>query len=508
MLQKLAENDPHNVINQVQEAYLDYQAINPSFFSLEMPSVVPICRKTIREWSEVDHAAFLRMTDGLYSALMSLRAQNTRIRYDEGSKICQMLAQELDNRLLNDGQFIEKMSRNSKAGSTTVLILDRREDPVTPLLNQWTYQAMIHELLGIKNNRVDLRHLSHLSEEMKEVVLSCDEDRFFKQIMFSNFGDVANAIHNMVQQFLQTKKSQAQFNTIEDMQRIIENFPEFKKSERNTTKHFTLLEELKRCVDQKQLYDSSEAEQEIVSGPDRKNNHFKAVKSIVEKPDTKDDEAVRLVMLFALRYENDEKVRELKTMLRDKKVPDEKVANVDMLIEYAGKSQRRSDLFQEASVFTGAKRFLGSMFGDDVRNVLQQHKSWLSTSILEPYFRGQLDTLQYPYFSGESQDDRAGQYGQQQSLVVFIVGGATYEEAKEIAEFGLNRDAEGGNMGNAFSNFQGPDPSLAPKFVIGQNANLILGSTAIHNSQSFLKDVAKVNDGRYSFGTQKLEIVS
>lgn len=122
------------------------------------------------------------------------------------------------------------------------------------------------------------------------------------------------------------------------MQRIIENFPEFKKGERNTTKHFTLLEELKRHVDQKQLYDSSEAEQEIVSGPDRKNNHFKAVKSIVEKPDTKNDEAIRLVMLFALRYENDEKVRELKTMLRDKKVSDDKIATIDMLIEYAGKS--------------------------------------------------------------------------------------------------------------------------------------------------------------------------
>jgi len=33
------------------------------------------------------------------------------------------------------------------------------------------------------------------------------------------------------------------------MQRIIENFPEFKKGERNTTKHFTLLEELKKKVD-------------------------------------------------------------------------------------------------------------------------------------------------------------------------------------------------------------------------------------------------------------------
>ena len=52
------------------------------------------------------------------------------------------------------------MSRESKAGNTTVLILDRRDDPVTPLLNCWTYQAMIHELLGIKNNRGTYKNVS------------------------------------------------------------------------------------------------------------------------------------------------------------------------------------------------------------------------------------------------------------------------------------------------------------------------------------------------------------
>lgn len=36
--------------------------------------------------------------------------------------------------------------------SLVVLLLDRRDDPVTPLLTQWTYQAMIHELVGIKDN--------------------------------------------------------------------------------------------------------------------------------------------------------------------------------------------------------------------------------------------------------------------------------------------------------------------------------------------------------------------
>jgi vacuolar protein sorting-associated protein 45 len=53
---------------------------------------------------------------------------------------------------------------------------------------------MIHEILGINNNRIDLKHLTHLSEEMKEVVLSCEDDPFFGSIMYSNFGEVAESI--------------------------------------------------------------------------------------------------------------------------------------------------------------------------------------------------------------------------------------------------------------------------------------------------------------------------
>ena len=50
-----------------------------------------------------------------------------------------------------------------------LLLVDRRDDPVTPLLSQWTFQAMVHELIGIDANRVDLkdvpgvRHNRHLS---------------------------------------------------------------------------------------------------------------------------------------------------------------------------------------------------------------------------------------------------------------------------------------------------------------------------------------------------------
>lgn len=63
-----------------------------------------------------------------------------------------------------------------------LLIIDRRDDPVTPLLNQWTYQAMVHELLTINNNRVNLSHVKGISKELKEVVLSAEHDDFYANV--------------------------------------------------------------------------------------------------------------------------------------------------------------------------------------------------------------------------------------------------------------------------------------------------------------------------------------
>lgn len=59
------------------------------------------------------------------------------------------------------------------------------------------------------------------------------------------------------------------------MQRIIDNFPDFKKGERNTSKHFHILEELRKIVDGRHLYEVSEVEQEIVSGKDNRASHYK-----------------------------------------------------------------------------------------------------------------------------------------------------------------------------------------------------------------------------------------
>ena len=56
----------------------------------------------------------------------------------------------------DDDQILLKHSGGCTNPKSVFLLLDRRDDPVTPLLNQFTYQAMLHELIGIKRNRIKL----------------------------------------------------------------------------------------------------------------------------------------------------------------------------------------------------------------------------------------------------------------------------------------------------------------------------------------------------------------
>jgi len=47
---------------------------------------------------------------------------------------------------------------------------------------QWTYQAMVHELLTITNNRVNLSQVPGISKDLKEVVLAAEQDEFYANV--------------------------------------------------------------------------------------------------------------------------------------------------------------------------------------------------------------------------------------------------------------------------------------------------------------------------------------
>jgi len=100
------------------------------------------------------------------------------------------------------------------------------------------------------------------------LVLSSSSDPFYAEQLFSNFGDLGAALSSYVQSY--QSKTQAITNpqsieTLADMRRFVEEYPEFKKLGGNVSKHVALVGELSKITERDDLLAISEVEQSLAS---------------------------------------------------------------------------------------------------------------------------------------------------------------------------------------------------------------------------------------------------
>ena len=90
-------------------------------------------------WKNYEHFIFNRIVEGLISALLANKSYPV-IKYVKDSEICSLIGQRILDFYNNNSDFI---IRNCGREPNSLLVLfDRREDPVTQLLNQFTYQVL------------------------------------------------------------------------------------------------------------------------------------------------------------------------------------------------------------------------------------------------------------------------------------------------------------------------------------------------------------------------------
>ncbi|GKU02863.1 unnamed protein product [Fusarium langsethiae] len=454
-LERLAEADDQEVVKLVQEHFADYTVINPDLFSFGF--TLPqqhIWAGTPDTWNP---ESLQRCSEGLVAVLLSLK-KKPLIRYQKTSPLAKKLATEVRYLMTQEDSLFDFRKVDTPP---ILLVLDRREDPVTPLLTQWTYQAMVHHLLGIQNGRVDLSDVPDISPEQKEIVLSQDQDPFFKKNMFLNFGDLGGNIKEYVGQFQSKTKNNENIESISDMKRFIEEYPEFRKLSGNVSKHVTLVSELSRRVAADNLLEVSELEQSLACN-DNHGTDVKNIQRLIQSPNVTSESKVGLVALYALRYHKHPS--NALAMLTDLLVAAGNVSprDADMISKVtayhtslqASQSQGGiSEIFESAGIFSATSNRFKGLKG--VENVYTQHSPLLETT-LQNLIKGRLKDQQYPFVEGGGATK-----DKPQDIIVFIAGGATYEEAKMIAE--LNASSPG--------------------------VRVVLGGTTIHNSATFLEEV-------------------
>ncbi|XP_050301374.1 vacuolar protein sorting-associated protein 45 [Anthonomus grandis grandis] len=453
-IKMLAEYDEQEVVKEVLELYVDYLAVNPHLFSLGIPS----CMEKL-SWSR---NALQRSVQGLVSVALSLR-KSPIIRYQANSKLAKELGTRVDDIMNKESSLFDF----KQAGHSLLIILDRRDDPITPLLTQWTYQAMVHELMTINNNRVNLSSFSGVPKELSEVVLSAEQDAFYAKNIFMNYGEIGQNIKQLMDQFQAKAKSHQKIESIADMKSFVESYPQFKKLSGNVSKHVTVVGELSSMVHKYHLLDVSEVEQEMSSQNDH-SHHLSSVKKLIQDEKIRHHDAAKLVMIYALRYQNhsNNETSTLIELLRKRGISERLLKDIVYLLEYAGSHARQNNLFNAEEAVKITKRFFKGLSGVD--NVYTQHKPLLH-DILEDLVKSKLKDMLYPVVGNRSSGFRA------QDIIVFIVGGATYEESLTVHTFN-----------KSYPNF-----------------NVLLGGTTIHNSNSFLEEIENAFRGEDMLSVRK-----
>lgn len=457
LLRLLAENDSNERVRQVQEFYADYLPVNEDLWTLQCRNTLAMTVAAGTSWAPKYATTYDRNLQGLQSMLLSLKKQPSCIRYASNSPCAEELAKDLFESIQADEVF--HFRRNTRSGGLHLIVLDRRDDPVTPLLSQWTYQAMVHELLGLNNHRVILRGAPNVSKELEEVVLSSGQDEFFRLNRHANFGELGEAVQKLLKDY-QTQTAQnntSNLNTIEDMQAFMDKFPELRSQSHNVSKHVAIMGELARLVEVCALMDVSQFEQELACADDQ-NAHWRELMSKLESPSVKIPDKLRLGLLYALRYEVSGNIHMVQSAMSKGGVPQHMVDLVNVMLRYAGSKSRGPGLYGNHDLMSKmTKNFITSVQG--VQNVYAQHVPLVMDTI-QSMMKGKLSRQTHPVVSGSTIGN--GPDGCPDEILVFMVGGITYEEGTKIAEF--NTQMKG-------------------------RVQVVLGGSTVHNSSSFLDEL-------------------
>lgn len=397
-LELIAKGDTLELVKGVYEYFVDFYVISDTLFTLNVRDASGLYAKDV---NFMLNPTVSRIVKGVYS-LSCLVNQIPTIVCKRGNLLLQTISgriqAEYNNNTLNLQAILQSYGVYNRectpaTSGCVLLLMDRREDCVTPILNQWTYQAMIHELIGMNGmNRVCVGGSDYILN-----------DDFYGKNAHTEFADVETALDNLI------KESKSGTN---DVYRMVENLPTQSKIVNETTRHITILHELARIIQENGLLKSGLLEQDVVS---KRANFQDVVDQISGKANVK--ERRRIALLWALRYRD--KVNKVKDYLRMNGLEGE-MGLVDKVVSMSTEGAKQ------------APEFGISLFGrKDSESPYLQHKSQLY-SILHNVIKGRLDPEGYTIIPS-AYDLGYTLKSKPASVIVFIIGGATFAESRDCS---------------------------------------------------------------------------
>ena len=192
--------------------------------------------------------------DRLFTVLTTLNI-HPYIQYQANSKFCTILSEEIED-IFNMNKFCKNLKKEG-----ILLITDRSIDVTSPLLHDYNYSALVHDLMEVKNNTINLNN--------KKIILS-DDDELWHSYKLLHFAEVFDKIAKDLSDFQKSDLSKvgntSNMDSFSDMRNALTNMSSYRLKSNQLSNQIHLAEELNKKYKNDHMYDIIELEQDIVSG--------------------------------------------------------------------------------------------------------------------------------------------------------------------------------------------------------------------------------------------------
>ncbi|KAM4073873.1 hypothetical protein ACB094_10G051700 [Castanea mollissima] len=299
-----------------------------------------------------------------------------------------------------------------KTETCELLILDRSVDQIAPIIHEWTYDAICHDLLNLEGNKYvqEVPGKTGGPPEKKEVLLE-DHDPVWLELRHAHIADASERLHEKMTNFIsKNKAAQIQHGSRDggelstrDLQKMVQALPQYSEQIDKLSLHVEIAGKINGTIRELGLRELGQLEQDLVFGDAGMKD---VIKFLTTKEDTTRENKLRLLMILAAIYPDKFEGEKGLNLMKLAKLPPEDMNAVHNLRLIGGSSDTKKSSTGTFSLkFDMHKKKRGAR-----KDRTGEEETWqlsrfypMIEELIEKLHKGELSKDDYPCLNDPSQ---------------------------------------------------------------------------------------------------------
>ncbi|KAL9578574.1 MAG: hypothetical protein Q9203_007045, partial [Teloschistes exilis] len=209
---------------------------------------------------------------------------------DNARRLMELLLRMRSEAAAEESTAASRLGMMPSATIESLIIIDREVDMVTPLLTQLTYEGLIDEIFGIKNNQAEIETSiigqapgqqpktqsgAPQQQSLKRKIQLDSSDKLYDQLRDANFAIVAPLLNKIARRLAGEYESRHTANSPSELRDFVNKLPGYQAEQQSLKTHTNLTEKILEHTQAEIFNRVLEVQQNLVSGIDPTSQHEK-----------------------------------------------------------------------------------------------------------------------------------------------------------------------------------------------------------------------------------------